>query len=101
MQALVDPPNCTFYLSCTSQVKFLENSLEQAKQAELGRNALIKQVKKLEEEVKHSRHRLEKHHAEALASVEHLAERKHPSGMTIPKNHLRNRAGEKPARCHR
>lgn len=52
-----------------SQVKVLEESLEQAKLAESGRNALIKQVNKLEEEVKHSRHMLDKRHAEALVII--------------------------------
>lgn len=65
---------CTTVASAVSQVKFLEGSLQQAKHAESGRNALIKQVTKLEEEVKHSRHRLEKRHAEALVSVRPLVE---------------------------
>lgn len=55
-----------------SQVKFLEGRLEQAKHAESGRNALVKKITRLEEEVKHSRHRLEIRHAEALVSVKHL-----------------------------
>lgn len=61
-----------FVSSGVSQVKFLEGSLEQAKHAESGRNALIKQVNKLEEEVKHLRHMLEKRHAEALVRSESL-----------------------------
>ena len=52
--------------TAVSQVKFLEGNLEQAKQVESGRNALVKQITKLEEEVKHAHHRLEIHRAEAL-----------------------------------
>lgn len=56
----------TATLSTVSQVKFLEGNLEQAKHVESGRNALVKQITKLEEEVKHAHHRLEIHRAEAL-----------------------------------
>lgn len=56
----------TSAVSILSQVKILEGNLEQAKQVESGRNALIKQITRLEEEVKHAHHRLEIHRAEAL-----------------------------------
>eukprot|EP00752_Nemacystus_decipiens_P005130 g4654.t2 len=48
------------------RVKFLEGNLEQAKHVESGRNALVKQITRLEEDVKHAHHRLEIHRAEAL-----------------------------------
>lgn len=50
------------------QVKNLEHRLQEAMRGESGRNALIKQVAKLESEVKHVRERLELRHCEALVS---------------------------------
>lgn len=57
-----------------SQNKALEGALEQAKHVESGRNALVLQITKFEEELKHARHRLELRHAEALVSVTPLVE---------------------------
>lgn len=56
----------TAVVSTVSQVKFLERNLEQAKHVESGRNALIQQITRLEEEAKHARRRLEIYRAEAL-----------------------------------
>lgn len=56
-------------LAAVSKVKFLEGSLEQAKHAESGRNALVKQITILEEEIRHSQHRLDISRAEALVST--------------------------------
>ena len=55
--------------SAVSKVKFLEASLEQAKHAESGRNALVKQITILEEEIRHSQHRLDICRAEAMVST--------------------------------
>eukprot|EP00903_Cladosiphon_okamuranus_P008699 g8335.t1 len=48
------------------RVKLLEGHLEQAKHVESGRNTLVKQITRLQEEVKHANHRLEIHHAETV-----------------------------------
>lgn len=48
------------------QVNYLESRLQEAMRGESGRNALIKQVAKLEGEVKHLRERLDMRQAEAL-----------------------------------
>lgn len=48
------------------QVSYLESRLQEAMRGESGRNALIKQVAKLEGEVKHLRERLDMRQAEAL-----------------------------------
>lgn len=74
-------------------MKFLEGTLEHAKHAESGRNALIKQIKKLDEEVKHSQHVLEKRHAEALVSLGPLVEQGNSAVFVIThlaKNRVRS-----------
>lgn len=58
---------CTFVAA--SQVQYLDSRVQELTRDESGRNALIKQVAKLEGEVKHLHERLEMRNAEALVSL--------------------------------